>query len=65
MSLTYITSIVQFLIIIGVLTQEEATVVSDGLVAVMSLIALLVTLYGRYRAGGVDIFGFRSNRTLE
>lgn len=59
MSTTYIASIVQFLILLGVLTQEEATVVSDGLIAVMSLVALLVTLYGRYRAGGLDIFGFR------
>jgi len=59
MSTTYIASIVQFLILLGVLTQEEATVVSDGLVAVLSLVALLVTLYGRYKAGGLDIFGFR------
>jgi len=45
---------------LGVLSQEEATVLSEGLVAVVSLVALLVTLYGRYRAGGVDIFGIRT-----
>lgn len=62
MSLTYISAIVQFLILLGVLTQEEANVVSEGLVAVMSLVALLVTLYGRYRLGKVDMFGMRTDR---
>lgn len=61
MSLTYITSIVQFLIILGVLTQEEAYVLSEGLVAVVSLVTLLGALYGRYRVGGITIFGFRLN----
>jgi len=60
MSLTYISAIANFLILLGVLSQEEATVLSEGLVAVVSLVALLVTLYGRYRAGGVDIFGIRT-----
>lgn len=59
MSLTYVSAIVQFLILLGVLTQEEATIVSEGLVAVVSLVALLVTLYGRYRLGGVDKFGLK------
>lgn len=62
MSLTYISAIVQFLILLGVLTQEEATVLSEGLVAVVSLVALLVTLYGRYRLGNVDVLGMRTDR---
>ena len=62
MSITYASAIVQFLILMGVLTQEEANIVSEGLVAVVSPVALLVTLYGRYRANQtepIDILGFR------
>lgn len=60
MSLTYIAAIVQFLVVLGLITQEEAQTLSDGVVAVVSLITLFVTLWGRFRAGGVDIFGIRT-----
>lgn len=59
MSTTYISAIIQFLIIMGVLNQEEAQTVSDGMVAILALITLLMTLWGRYRLGSVTVFGFR------
>lgn len=58
MSTTYVAAIANFLILLGVLSQEEATVLSEGLIAVVSLVVLLVTLYGRFTARkSVDIFG--------
>lgn len=59
MSTTYISAIIQFLIIMGVLNQEEAQTVSDGMVAILALITLLMTLWGRHRLGGVTVSGFR------
>lgn len=59
MSTTYISAIIQFLIIMGVLNQEEAQTVSDGMVAILALITLLMTLWGRYRLGGIRATGFR------
>lgn len=59
MSLTYIAAISSFLVTINVLTTAEAQVLNDGLLALVSLGTLLVTLYGRWRAGGVNMFGLR------
>lgn len=59
MSLTYIGAIVQFLVMLGVLSQEESQTVSDGIVAILSLVTLGITLYGRWRLGGVTKFGIK------
>lgn len=59
MSLTYISAIAQFLIALNILTPAEAQIVSDGISAILALAALAVTLFGRWRAGGVNPFGFR------
>lgn len=57
MSLTYIGAIVQFLVVLGLVTTEEANVVTEGVVAIVALVTLGVTLYGRFRLGGVSMFG--------
>ena len=59
MSLTYIASITQFLVALGFITSTEATTISDGVSAIIALLILLVTLYGRWRAGGVNMLGMR------
>jgi hypothetical protein len=59
MSLTYIGAIVQFGVVLGLITGEEAKTIGDGLVAILSLVTLLITLYGRYRLGGVDKMGLK------
>ena len=56
-SLTYIGSIAQALVVLGLFTNEEATVLTDGVLAVIALLSLAVTLAGRWRAGGVNILG--------
>jgi len=57
MSLTYIAGIAQFLVTLGVITTSEAAVLSEGVMAIASLVALITTLYGRWRAGGIDLLG--------
>lgn len=57
MSLTYIGALVQFAVVLGLLNSEEANIVTEGLVAVISLATLAVTLWGRFRLGGVSVFG--------
>jgi hypothetical protein len=59
MSITYIGAFLQFGVILGLITGEEAQTIGDGLVAISSLVLLLITLYGRFRLGGVDKLGFR------
>ena len=61
MSLTYIGAIVQFLVALGLITIEEASVLTEGIIAIVSLVTLGVTLYGRFRAGGVTLFGARNS----
>lgn len=59
-SITFIGAIMQFFVVMGLLTMEEAEVAKEGIVALFSLILLGVTLYGRVRAKfPVDMFGFK------
>lgn len=60
MSVTYITAITQFLIVLGLITTEEAKTIEQGIVALIALGVLIGTLWGRYRAGGVNIWGQRT-----
>lgn len=57
MSITYIGAFVQFLVTFGLITADEATTVTDGIVAIASLVTLGITLWGRYRAGGMKWWG--------
>ncbi len=59
MSITYLASILQFLVVLGLINQQEADLINEGIVAVISLVVLGITLYGRWRAGGVNILGLR------
>ena len=59
-SITYIGSIAQALVVLGLFTNEEAVILTDGVLAVGGLIALGVTLYGRWRAGGVNLSGIKN-----
>lgn len=47
----------QFLVTFGLITADEATTVTDGIVAIASLVTLGITLWGRYRAGGMKWWG--------
>ena len=59
-SITFAGAIMQFFVVVGLLTMEEAEQAKEGVVAVFSLILLLITLWGRIRAKfPVDMFGFR------
>ena len=63
MSTTFIAQIVQFLA--WILPAIGITVGSDALTTTISTIALVGTgvwvFIGRWRAGGISIFGFRKN----
>lgn len=56
MSLTYISAIVGFLVANGLLSQADA----ESLTTIIALaIPMIITLIGRYRAGGLHWTGFR------
>ena len=59
MSLTYLGAIVQALVVPGLFTNEEAQILTDGVLALVSLGSLVVTLYGRFRLGDISLFGTR------
>lgn len=59
MSLTYISSIIQFLIVLELVTPSEGEILSNGATAILALITLGFTLWGRYRLGDISIFGTR------
>lgn len=59
MSITYLSSILQFLVVVGLINQSEADIVNDGVIAIISLVILGISLWGRFRAGGVNILGLR------
>jgi hypothetical protein len=59
MSITYLAQLLQFLVVFGLISQSEADVINEGIVAIISLVVLAIGLYGRFRAGGVNIFGLR------
>lgn len=59
MSLTYISAIAQFFVVMGLITTDEADIVEKGIMAIGSLVLLGYTLYGRFRIGGVSMFGLR------
>ena len=56
MSLTYLAAIAAFLVANGLLSQADA----DSLITIISLaVPMIVTMIGRYRAGGLHWTGFR------
>lgn len=59
MSMTYIGAIAQFLVTFGIITADEAATVTDGLVALVSLVTLGITLWGRFRLGDTHWWGGR------
>lgn len=59
MSRTYIFALVQFLVSCGLLSMSEAEMLSEGIIAIISLATLAGTLYGRFQAGGISLFGVR------
>lgn len=59
MSVTYLAAIAQFLVVLGLLNQGEADTLLNGADAIVSLIILAITLYGRWKAGGITLLGMR------
>lgn len=60
MSKTYIGAILQFLLSIGFITNVEMAQLNEFVMAVVAIIPLLVTLWGRFTATRpVNLFGFR------
>lgn len=56
MSLTYVSALLSFAVAIGILHQDEA----DTLNSIIALaVPLALTLYGRYRAGGIHWSGIK------
>lgn len=56
MSKTYIGAIATLVAALGILTEAEAVNVLN---AIILLATTGVTLYGRYKAGGITVFGGR------
>lgn len=58
-SLTYVAQIAQFFVVLGFITESEFQIIEEAILAISSLIILGLGLYGRYRAGGINVFGIR------
>lgn len=50
MSKTFIGAILQFFVVLGLITTEELAQLSDLVVALMAAVPLLITIYGRIKA---------------
>lgn len=53
MSITYLGAIAQFLVVLNLLSQNEADILVEGLTGLVSLIVLVITLWGRFRTSTV------------
>lgn len=50
MSKTFAGAVLQFLVSIGLITNTEVSQLSDVVLAIIAVIPLLITLYGRIKA---------------